>query len=204
LSYNSGQKPDEICKQVQEEFIESFDDSDDKNNSLFALAFALWETKSPDTEVYKQVKYIIETGNDLELWKELGADIKTIGKRKKELEKFLTLISTEREKPKRRSRSRHTYDSNQILTLPAPDGQKTFEIIEFYVNHEYKHTSSGITWTTGGGAVFYFYTKGKFVNARWIDSQTLEITHDKTIEFAKKEERFYYCGDQGIIRYIAE
>lgn len=90
------------------------------------------------------------------------------------------------------------------MTLPAPDGQKTFEIIESYVDGEYNNTSSLITWTDGGGSVFYFYTKGKFITARWIDSQTLEIRHDKTIEFAKKEESFYFCGDKGIIKYIAE
>jgi hypothetical protein len=90
------------------------------------------------------------------------------------------------------------------LTLTAPDGQKTFEIIESYVNGEYKDTSSAISWAGGGGSVFYFYTKGKFVTARWVDSQTLEICHDKTIEFAKKDESFYFCGDQGIITYIPE
>jgi len=202
--YNQGQNPVDISIQIQDDFAEMFNDYDDKNNSLFGLALAQWETKSLDPKLYRQVKEIIETDNDLEVWKGLGADNNAIEKRKKELSKFLTQISTEREKPKRRVRSKFEYSANHLLTLPAPDGQKTFEILESYVNGEYKDTSSGITWANGGGSVFYFYTKGKFVTARWIDSQTLEIRHDKTIEFAKKDESFYFCGDEGIILYIAE
>jgi len=202
--YNQGQNPADISKQIQDHYAESFIDYDSKNNSLFALALAQWETKSLDQNVYRQVKEIIETDNDLEVWKGLGADGKTIEKRKRELDKFLTQISTEREKPKRRVRPKFEYSANHLLTLPAPDGKKTFQIIESYVNGEYKDTSSGINWAGGGGSVFYFYTKGKFVSAHWVDSQTLEIRHDKTIEFAQKKESFYFFGDQGIIKYIAE
>ena len=84
--YNEGQNPDEISKQIQDNFAEMFNDYDDCNNSLFGLALAQWETKSLDPTVYKQVKEIIETGNDLEVWKGLGADEKTLQKRKKELD----------------------------------------------------------------------------------------------------------------------
>jgi hypothetical protein len=203
--YNQGENPADISEQIQDDFAEMFNDYDDRNNSLFGLGLAQWETKSLDPTVYKQVKEIIETGNDLEVWKGLGADEKTLKQRKVTLDKFLTQISTDREKPKRRVRPKFEYNANHLLTLPAADRQKTFEIIESYVNGEYKDTSSAITWASGGGgSVFYFYTQGKFVTARWIDSQTLEIRHDKTIEFAKKDESFYFCGDQGIIKYIAE
>lgn len=202
--YNQGQNPFDISKQIQDDFAKIFNDYDERNNSLFGLALAQWETKSLDLEVYKQVKEIIETGNDLEIWKRLGPDDKTLEKRKKELKEFLTQISTEKEKAKRRVRPKFKYSSNHLLTLTAPDGKKTFEIIESYVNGEYKDTNSSISWASSGGSVFYFYTKGKFVTAKWVDSQTLEIRHDKTIEFTKKDESFYFFGDQGIIKYIEE
>ncbi|MGN7784449.1 hypothetical protein ACTJIJ_07980 [Niabella sp. 22666] len=127
--YNQGQDPADISKQIQGKFAEMFNDYDDKNNSLFGLALAQWETKSLSNNIYKQVKEIIEIGNDLEVWKELGADNKTLEKRKKELQKFLTQISTEREKAKRRIRPKFEYRANLLLTLLAPDGQKTFEIL---------------------------------------------------------------------------
>lgn len=202
--YNQGQNPVDISKKIQEDFAEMFNDSDDRNNSVFGLALAQWETKSLDPTVYKQAKEIIETGNDLEIWKGLGADAATLQIRKKELEKFLIQISTNKEKPKRRVRPKFKYNAIHLLTLQAPDKQKTFEIIESYVNGEYKDTSSSINWSSSGGSIFYFYTKGKFVTAKWLDSQTLEIRHDKTIEFAKKDETFYCSGDQGVVVYIAE
>lgn len=37
-----------------------------------------WETKSLDTEIFQQVKKIIETGKDIERWKQSEADEKTL------------------------------------------------------------------------------------------------------------------------------
>ncbi len=202
--YNQGQRSVDISKQIQADYAEMFNNYDERNNCLFGIALAQWETKSLDHEVYKQVKEIIETGNDLELWKGLGADDKIIEDRKKELVHFLTKISTERKKAKRRVRPKFEYSALDLLTLTAPDGQKVFQIIESYTNGEYTDTSSIISWASGGSSVFYFYDRGKFVTAKWVDSQTLEIRHDKTIEFAKKNDRFFFFGDQGEIKYIAE
>jgi hypothetical protein len=200
--YNQGQNPIDISKQIQDDFAEMFNDYDDRNNSLFGLAFAQWETKSLDPTILKQVKEIIESGNDLAVWKGLGADEKILKQRQVVLDKFLSQISTEKEKPKRRVRPKFEYSAIKLQTLPAPDNNKTFEIIESYVNGEYKDTSSSISWSSGGGSVFYFYEKDKFVTARWVDSQTLEIKHDKTIKFVKKDESFFFRGDQGTIKYI--
>src|SRR5688572_18260626 len=96
--YNQGHNPAHVSKQIQNNFVELFNDYNDRNNSLFGLALAQWETKSLDPIVFKLVKEVIETGSDLEVWKELGADDKTLQKRKKELEKFLIQLSTEKEK----------------------------------------------------------------------------------------------------------
>ena len=206
--YNQGQNPIDISKKIQKDFAEMFEDYDDRNNSLFGLALAQWETKSLDPKIYNQVKNIIENRTDLEIWKEDGTDKKTLENRQKELAKFLKQISTVKEKPKRRVRPKFEYNEVRLLTVVAPDRKKYFEITEVYVNGEYQNTSSKITWVfengSGGGSVFYFYTKGKFVAANWLDNQILEIRHDKTIQFSQKEEEFYYCGDQGIIKYVAE
>src|SRR5690348_15619208 len=119
--YNQGQHPSEISKQMLSDYAQAFSDHDDRNNSPFGLALAQWETQSLEPVIYQQVKAIIDSEKDLQLWKELGADSKTVEKRKKELDKFLTQISTERSKPKRRVRPKFEYRSVQLLTLPAPD-----------------------------------------------------------------------------------
>jgi len=202
--YNQGQKPVVISKQIQDDFAEMFNDYDDKNNSLFGLALAQWETKSLDPTVYKQVKEIIETDSDLNVWKELGADNKTIEKRKKELDKFLTQISTEKEKPKRRVRPKFDFTQVDLINLMAPDNKKLFTVSEHFTNGIYQQTGSLMMWQPGvdkvfinggGGSVLYFTGQGKYISAKWLDSQTLEVTHDKDIVFTKKDERAYFCGD---------
>ena len=193
--YNQGQNPADISKQIQDDFAEMFNDYDDKNNSLFGLALAQWETKSLAPTVYKQVKEIIETGNDLEVWKGLGADNKTLEKRKKELDKFLTQISTEREKPKRRVRPKFEFEMINLVNAIAPDNLKKLDVNEEYTNKNYVHTSGLMMWGQGGGSVLYFTGQGKNISAKWLDSKTIEITHDKDIVFTMQKDRAYFCGD---------
>ena len=71
--YNQGENPKNASEQILNDFAEMFEDYDDKNNSLFGLILAQWETKSIDIEIFNLVKEIIESGNDLKIWKELGA-----------------------------------------------------------------------------------------------------------------------------------
>lgn len=209
-AYNQGQEPADISKQIQADFAEIFADYDDKNNSLFGLALAQWETKSLDQSVYKKVKEIIESGNDLEVWKGLGADDKTIEKRKLELDKFLKQISTEREKPKRRVRPKHEFTQVDLIELMSPDNKKMFTVSEHYTNGNYQQTGSLMMWQLGadnvfinggGGSVLYFTGQGKSISAKWIDSQTLEVTHDRDIVFTKQDQSAYFCGDEVKVVY---
>jgi hypothetical protein len=202
--YNQGQDPADISKQLQDDFAEMFKDTEDKNNCLFGLAFAQWETKSLDPLVYEQVKIIIETGKDLEVWKGLGADEKTLKQRKAHLDKFLIHISTDRKKPKRRIKPKFEFTYRELVHIASPDSQKTFTINEYFTNGVYQQTGSGIMWSTGGGSVLYYTGQGLAISARWIDSQTLEVKHDKHIIFTKKEVTFFYCGDQGKVIYIPD
>lgn len=202
--YNQGQNPADISKQIQDDLAQMFNDYDDKNNGLFGLALAQWETKSLEPTVYKQVKEIIETGNDLEVWKGLGADNKTIEKRKKELDKFLTQISIEREKPKRRVRPKLEFEMINLVNAIAPDNLKKFDVNEEYTNKNYIHTSGLMMWAQGGGSVLYFTGQGKNISAEWLDSKTIEITHDKDIVFTMQKDRAYFYGDDIKVIYKSQ
>lgn len=200
-AYNQGQEPADISKQIQADFAEMFEDSDDRNNSLFGLALAQWETKSLDQTIYKQVKEIIESGNDLEVWKDLGADEKSIKRRKVVLDKFLTQIFTHREKPKRRVRPKFEFEMINLVDAKAPDNLKSFGVNEDYTNKQYVHTSGLMMWGQGGGSVLYFTGQGKKISAKWLDSNTLEVTHDKEIVFSMQKGSAYFCGDDIKIIY---
>ena len=194
-AYNQGQEPAYITKQIQDDYAEMFEDSDDRNNSLFGLALAQWEAKSLDQTIYKQVKEIIESGNDLEVWKELGADQKFIKQRKVVLDKFLTQISTDKEKPKRRVRPKFEFEMINLVDAKAPDNLKTFGVNEEYANKKYVHTGGLMMWAQGGGSVLYFVGQGKSISAKWLDSKTLEVTHDKDIVFTMQKDSAYFRGD---------
>lgn len=102
--YNEGQEPAEISKKMIKENTELINNPDDCNNFWFVLALAQWETKSLEQELYEKVKSIIESEQDLEVWRELDADESEIKKRKIVLEKFLDKISPDKPKAKARKR----------------------------------------------------------------------------------------------------
>lgn len=200
--YNNGGNPVFVSNEIKEEFSDYFTDSDDRNNSFFGLALAQWETKSLELEVYKIVKKIINNGTDLELWEELGADEKSLNSRKKELDNFLKLISTEKLNAKRRIRPKFEFTMNELIRIASPDNTKVFKVNEEFTNGNYIHTSGIMEWNSGGGAGILYYTgKGKPIVAKWNDNQNLELIHEPDLTFDKKECETFYCGDKVKIEY---
>ena len=200
--YGSGMKPTEISSEIMKDFAEYFTDRDDRNNALMGLALAQWETASLDPNVFSEVKKIIDTGEDLVLWRELEASEADIKQRKKALEKFLQQISVPREKPKRRQKRGFDYKQIEIVRAVAPDNKKQIRISEGYVNGKYDDTHGMMEWAGAGSGILGYRNQNKNISAHWKDSQTLIITHDRNINFTHKDEKFFYCGDSGVIEYV--
>jgi hypothetical protein len=199
--YNNGHTPVDISKGIQHDFGEMFADFNDRNNALFGLALAQWETKSLDAEISSQVKSIIESGQDLEVWKASGAGDRLIEKRKRELERFLGQINEEREKPKRKQKSKFEFERASLVSIVSPDNLKRFDVNDEFINKEYVNTSGIVMWAQGGGSILYFTGQGKEISARWVDSQTLEITHENDIVFTQKSCKAYFSGDEVQVCY---
>jgi len=197
--YNQGMNPEAVSIQILSDYQEMFNDYDDKNNALFGLALAQWETKSQDLEIFKKVKEIIENGDDLKAWEGIGG--KELTKRKIALNKFLSKISSPKEKIKRRTKAKVSVTSIEIVRTIAPDNLKVFYAGEYYTNGVYVQSAAAMEWERGGGGIFAFIDKGKSIDAHWIDSQTLEIIHDKEIFFHQKRQSSYYSGDEVTIVY---
>ena len=96
--YNDGKEPTDI----KEKLIS--DNPNGTNDFWFAMALALWETKSLPNDILQKVRGIIESESDLKTWKELDASESDIKKRKIVLEKFLVKLESEKAKPKARKR----------------------------------------------------------------------------------------------------
>lgn len=102
--YNTGQNVKEISSKLIAGHQDIIKDPNDSNNFWFALAKAQWECKQLDKELLNRVKQIIESGADLEVWRNLDANNTDINKRKQVLDKFLISLQTERPKAKARKK----------------------------------------------------------------------------------------------------
>jgi hypothetical protein len=104
--YNNNWEIDLIVKQLEKDYQGIIDIEQDSNNFWFALAKALWECKALDITIFNKVKEIINSENDLRIWKELETSEQDLKKRKTVLDKFLLQISNPKDKPKARKKIR--------------------------------------------------------------------------------------------------
>jgi len=141
--YNDGLDGAEISKKLVADNQETINDTADSNNFWFALAKAQWECKQLDNGLFDRVKAIIESGADLEVWRQLDSDEKDIKKRKVVLDKFLLDIQTERPKAKSRKRKiirQPVFEKGDCLTFKLENGNYGGAVIlEAIKDSEYGH-----------------------------------------------------------------
>ena len=130
--YNEGLDVTEISKMLITDNTETINDTDDCNNFWFALAKAQWECKQLDNELFQRVKVIIETGADLEVWRQLDADEKDNKKRKIVLDKFLADLQLERPKAKSRKKTiirQPIFEKGDCLTFKLSNGNYSGAVV---------------------------------------------------------------------------
>jgi hypothetical protein len=141
--YNDGLDVAEISKKLISDNQETINDTSDSNNFWFALAKAQWECKQLDKEIFDRVKKVIETGADLEVWRQLEANEKDIKKRKAVLDKFLADLQTERPKAKSRKKKiirQPVFEKGDCLTFKLENGNYGGAVIlEAIKDSEYGH-----------------------------------------------------------------
>lgn len=139
--YDDGLDVAEISKKLIADNQEIINDTDDCNNFWFALAKAQWECKQLDKDIFDRVKKIIETGIDLEVWRQLDAEEKDIKKRKAVLDKFLADLQTERPKAKSRKKKiirQPVFEKGDCLTFKLENGNYGGAVVlEAIKNSEY-------------------------------------------------------------------
>ncbi len=141
--YNNGQEVAEISKKLIKENQDIINDTEDCNNFWFAVAKAKWECKQLDKELLDRVKKIIDTGADLEVWRRLDADEKTIRKRKEVLDKFLAGLQLDRPKAKSRKKKKirqPVFEKGDCLTFKLKNGNYGgVVVLEAIKDSEYGH-----------------------------------------------------------------
>ncbi len=102
-SYNEGKTVSEITSAILAEYHSEFDDNDGVMHDVyFALAKAEWMCCESSELVLKRVKEIIESGANIEFYRELEATEKDLKIRQKNLEKFWDSLQIPRSKPRQR------------------------------------------------------------------------------------------------------
>lgn len=102
--YDQGQPPSSITANLISAYRETINDPDDANDFWFALALAQWECNELEPELFDRVSNIITSGDDIERWRRLDADEKTIAKRRVALERFLEKLSSKRARARARKK----------------------------------------------------------------------------------------------------
>lgn len=102
--YNKGGDPCKISKNIIERNWEISEIEEERNSLWFAIGLAQWETKSLDVEILKKIEDIISSGDELNVWLNLGATENDIKKRQVVLEKFLEKLKSDRPKAKPRKK----------------------------------------------------------------------------------------------------
>ncbi len=97
--YDRGEDPTAIKKEILSEYLAQFDEEDGVLHDVyFAIAKAEWMCGALSEEILSRVKEIIETGENLVFYKDLGASEKNLKVRQKKLEDFLASLQTPRAK----------------------------------------------------------------------------------------------------------
>jgi hypothetical protein len=147
--YNDGLDVEEISRKLIADNQDTISDNDDSNNFWFALAKAQWECKQLDKGLLEQIKQIVETGADLEVWKQLEADEKDIKKRKVVLDKFLADLQTERPKAKTKKKKiivQPVFKKGDCLTFKLENGNYGGAVVlEAIENTVYGHNLIALT-----------------------------------------------------------
>lgn len=141
--YNDGLDVAEISSKLISDYQETINDSHDCHNFWFALAKAQWECKQLYKDIFDRVKRIVETGADLEVWRQLDAHEKDIKKRKVVLDKFLADLKNERPKAKSRKKKiirQPVFEKGDCLTFKLENGNYGGAVVlEAIKDGEYGH-----------------------------------------------------------------
>lgn len=135
-NYDEGMAVAEIREEILSKYLKEFGKDDPiLQDVYFALAKAGWMCCDQSPEILKRAKAIIESGANLEFYRELGADDRDLALRQKKLRAFWDSLQTPRAKPRKRhpaprERELPDLDAGDVLTYKAPQGQRVLIVLD--------------------------------------------------------------------------
>ena len=135
-SYDEGRAVAEIREEILSKHLKEFDKDDPiLHDVYFALAKAEWMCCDQSSEILERVKAIIESGANLDFYRELGADDRDLALRQKKLRSFWDSLKTPRAKPWKRhpapcERELPDLEVGDMLAYKAPQGQRVLIVLD--------------------------------------------------------------------------
>ena len=134
--YDAGGAPAEIREQILNGYREDFADDDPILHDVwFALAKAEWMCCAQSEIVLNRVREIIESGENLDFYRELEANDRDLAARKKNLDKFWSTLSKPREKPRKRrpppkEKVLPPLEAGDVITYPVEGGRRVAVVLD--------------------------------------------------------------------------
>lgn len=118
--YDEGKPLLDIKQDILEEYLEEFDENDGVLHDVyFAIGKAEWMCGGISDEILEKITYIINSGANIEFYRELEASESDLKIRKKNLEKFLSALIIPRGKTKKRKIPTEKYVKVEKPKLPS-------------------------------------------------------------------------------------
>lgn len=130
--YNKEHDISFICKELEQKYASVISDEDEANEYFFAMAKAKWECGFLDNELLTKIKTIVESGSELQRWKDLGASKSNLAKREKAINIFYTKLQEVNEKPKRPKKIKlrdSIFKKGDCLSINLPNGKYAAAIV---------------------------------------------------------------------------
>ncbi len=134
--YDEGMAAAEIREEILSDYLKEFNKDDPiLHDVYFALAKAGWMCCDQSPEILARVKAIIESGANLEFYRELGADDRDLALRQKKLGAFWDSLQSPRARPRKRrpaprERELPDLDAGDVLSYKAPQGQRVLVVLD--------------------------------------------------------------------------
>ena len=134
--YNEGAAVPNITKKILEQYLKDFSADDPILHDVwFGLAKAEWMCCEQSEEVLTRVREIIESGANLDFYRESGANNQDLKTRKRNLDAFWRTISTPRAKPRKRTpepkaKQLPPLEQGDVVTYPVEGGRRVLIVLD--------------------------------------------------------------------------
>ena len=117
--YDEGKPLSDIKQDILRDWLEEFDPNDGVLHDVyFAIGKAEWMCGGISADIFDRIAHIIRSGENIAFYRELGASESNLKLRRKNLDKFLILLSSPRGKTKKRKIPTDQYVKIEKPKLP--------------------------------------------------------------------------------------